>query len=77
MTAEKLQKIVGHIESIKFLLDERDLDSQALQVELAGLPPTKNLVQHHASHLTQLSVVKSRRAGVRTTNHTPAPLLFF
>ena len=43
MTDEKLQEIVEHIESIKFLLDERNLDSQALQVELAGLPPTKNL----------------------------------
>ncbi len=46
MTAEDLQEIVGHIESIKFLLDERDLDSQALRVELAELPPTKNLVPH-------------------------------
>ncbi len=37
MTTEELQQIVENIESIKFLLDERDLDSQALQVELAGL----------------------------------------
>ncbi len=40
MTAEELQEVVEQIESIKFLLDERNLDSQALQVELAGLPPT-------------------------------------
>ncbi len=46
MTDEKLQEIVENIESIKFLLAERNLDSQALQVELAGLPPTKNLVPH-------------------------------
>ena len=37
MTTEELQEIVENIESIKFLLDERDLDSQALQVELTGL----------------------------------------
>jgi len=40
MTPEELQAIVEQIESIKFLPAERDLDSQALQVELAGLPPT-------------------------------------
>jgi len=79
MTAEKLQKIVGHIESIKFLLDERDLDSQALQVELAGLPPTKNLVQHRASRITPHATERSEVPARRGTHHEPhsrTPALF-
>jgi hypothetical protein len=37
MTTEELQEIVEQIKSVQFLVDERDLDSQALQVELTGL----------------------------------------